>query len=110
MDKKDTVDMSFVVFLKATLGKMVATNTLDKDFIDLHFWHAWPKKYYSIKYFDNTKGMDALSNGSEDVPGPQNNEDHNAQEDNVETQIQDIDEMRSNEASDSQSNRTASVK
>ena len=41
----------FVVFLKATLCKMVATNALPMEFIDLHFWESWPEQYYTLKSF-----------------------------------------------------------
>ena len=49
------VNMKFIVFLKGTLGKMVATNTLKKDFINLDFWETWPRKFYNVKAYDLTK-------------------------------------------------------
>ena len=55
MQEKGVVNRKFILFLKATLGKMVAVGTLSSDFIDLHFWQNWSKKYYNTKAFDSTK-------------------------------------------------------
>ena len=55
MEDKGYINIRFIIFLKTTLGKMVATGLLPKDFIDLHFWQQWPKKIYNIKYYDSSK-------------------------------------------------------
>ena len=31
---------------------MVATNAIPMDFLDLYFWQVWPRKYYTVKYFE----------------------------------------------------------
>ena len=51
--------------MKTTLGKMVATNTLPSDFINLHFWESWPRRFYNIKSYDASKIE--LSGPTEDV-------------------------------------------
>ena len=56
--------MKFIVFLKGTLGKMVATKTLPNDFINLQFWQSWPQKFYNIKSYDKTKNE--VNNREED--------------------------------------------
>lgn len=55
MEEKGCVNMKFIVFLKGTLGKMVGTNMLDYDFINLQFWQTFPQKFYNIKSYDSTK-------------------------------------------------------
>ena len=55
MEETRCVSMKFIVFLKGTLGKMVATNFLGHDFINLKFWQNWPQKFYNIKSYDSTK-------------------------------------------------------
>ena len=55
MEAAGYVSTRFIVFLKGTLGKMVATDTLDDDFINLQFWQSWPRKFYNIKSYDATK-------------------------------------------------------
>ena len=55
MEDKGYVNIRFIIFLKATLGKMVATEILGNDFLDLHFWQQWPKKFYNIKAYDSAK-------------------------------------------------------
>ena len=55
--EKGYVNLKFIMFLKTTLGKMMATNTIASDMFDLNFWHSWPKKYYNSKCFDNCKGF-----------------------------------------------------
>lgn len=55
MEEKGFVNNRFIIFLKATLGRMVATKILGKDFLDLHFWQLWPKKFYQIRAYDSTK-------------------------------------------------------
>ena len=47
--------MKFIVFLKGTLGKMVATGVLEKELINLDFWETWPRKFYNLKSYDMTK-------------------------------------------------------
>ena len=55
MEEKGYINIKFVIFLKTTLGKMVSTDILGKDLIDLHFWQTWPKKFYNVKCYDNAK-------------------------------------------------------
>lgn len=55
MEQKGYVSVRFIIFLKATLGKMVATNILGTDFLDLHFWQVWPKKFYNVKSYESSK-------------------------------------------------------
>ena len=55
MQDRGCVNIKFIVFLKATLGKMVATKTLGNDFINLEFWQNWPHKFYNVKSYDSTK-------------------------------------------------------
>ena len=55
METTSCVPLKFIVFMKGTLGKMVATKTLDPDFINLQFWQNWPRKFYNVKSYDNTK-------------------------------------------------------
>lgn len=54
-DNTGFINNKFVIFLKSTLTKMVATNTIGTDFLDLNFWQVWPKKIYTPKSFDNMK-------------------------------------------------------
>ena len=49
MEQNGFVNIRFIIFLKATLGKMVATEILGNDFVDLNFWQQWPKKFNNIK-------------------------------------------------------------
>ena len=55
MEAKGFVNIKFIVFLKATLGKMMATEILPNGFIDLHFWQSWPRRFYNIKCYHNSK-------------------------------------------------------
>lgn len=55
MESTGCVDMKFIIFLKTTLGKMVAANTLKNDFINLQFWQKWPQKFYNVKSYSMTK-------------------------------------------------------
>lgn len=55
MEDKSMINYKFIIFVKATLGKMVATNTLEPDFINLDFWDSWPRKFYNIRAYDMTK-------------------------------------------------------
>lgn len=55
MEEEGYVSMKFIIFLKTTLGKMVAINVFDHDFINLQFWQKWPRKFYNIKSYDCTK-------------------------------------------------------
>lgn len=55
MEQKGYVPIKFIVFLKTTLGKMVAANILGTDILDLHFWQQWPKKFYNVRQYDSTK-------------------------------------------------------
>ena len=55
MEEKGYVDFKFIVFLKATLGKMVGTNVLHKDTVNYYFWESWSKKFYNIKSYDSSK-------------------------------------------------------
>ena len=55
MDAKGFVNIKFIVFLKATLGKMMATEILPNGFIDLHFWQSFPRKFYNIKSYQSAK-------------------------------------------------------
>ena len=55
MQTKGYVNIKFIVFLKATLGKMMGTNILPQNFLDLHFWQSWPQKFYNIKSYDSIK-------------------------------------------------------
>lgn len=55
LEEKGFVSIRFIIFLKTTLSKMVATNILDQDFLDVHFWQLWPKKFYNIRCYDSTK-------------------------------------------------------
>ena len=55
MEATGCVNMRFIVFLKATLAKMVANKFLPDDFIDLQFWESFPHKFYNIKSYDGTK-------------------------------------------------------
>ena len=50
-----TVNPKFISFLKGTLGKMVGLKILRSEDINLSFWDAWPRKFYSIKSYDATK-------------------------------------------------------
>ena len=45
----------FISFLKGTLGKMVGLELLRSEDINLSFWDAWPRKFYNIKSYDQTK-------------------------------------------------------
>ena len=73
MEATGCVNMKFIVFLKMTLGKMVGNKTLPKDFINLHFWQKWPRKFYNVKSYNGTKqdflmgcGNDDNGSGSDD--------------------------------------------
>lgn len=55
MEATGCVNMKFIVFLKGTLGKLVAANALGNDFINLEFWKTWPRKFYNVRSYDNTK-------------------------------------------------------
>ena len=55
MEAKGFVNIKFIVFLKATLGKMMGTEILPNGFLDLHFWQSWPRKFYNVKAYDGTK-------------------------------------------------------
>lgn len=52
LDEKGFVSIKFVIFLKATIAKMVATKALSSDFIGLNFWQTWPKKVYHTKSYE----------------------------------------------------------
>ena len=54
-EAKGFVNIKFIVFLKATLGKMMGTNILPNNFLDLQFWLSWPRKFYNIKAYDSAK-------------------------------------------------------
>lgn len=82
MEKKGFVNMKFVVFLKATLGKMVGTKTLPNDFINLQFWQSWPHKFYNVKSYDSTKedferGNDHLYSPYSETEDDENDEEAN---------------------------------
>lgn len=66
MESTGCVNMKFIVFLKSTLGKMVAIKTLDQDFINLEFWQTWPRKFYNIKSYDTTKDEFEMENAKMD--------------------------------------------
>ena len=57
MEDKGFVNIKFIVFLKATLGKMMGTDILPNGFLDLHFWQSWPRKFYNIWCYDSTKDL-----------------------------------------------------
>ena len=70
MEEKGYVNFKFIVFLKATLGKMVGTKVLDKETINYHFWETWPKKFYNIKSYDSSKeDLSRLNAGEHQVNG-----------------------------------------
>lgn len=46
--------LNFTVFLKSSLAKLVATQTLSEDFLCIEFWEEWQAEYYSAKFFDET--------------------------------------------------------
>ena len=60
MEEKGYVNIRFIVFLKATLGKMVGTKLLDADTINLNFWESWPKRFYNVRSYDASK-LDSTS-------------------------------------------------
>ena len=55
MAEKGYVCTRFIVFLKATLGKMVGTKLLHPDILNYSFWETWPKRFYNVKSYDNSK-------------------------------------------------------
>ena len=57
MEETGCVSMKFIIFLKGTLGKMVATKILECNFINLQFWQTFPQKFYNIKYYDSSKKL-----------------------------------------------------
>ena len=51
----DVVDLSFVAFLRATLGMMAGTEVINKEYVDFDFWTAWPRKFYNVRSYDATR-------------------------------------------------------
>ena len=47
--------LSFIVFLKTTLAKMVANKALPTEFICTEFWETWPHQYYSTHSFHDVE-------------------------------------------------------
>ena len=80
MEANGCVDMKFIIFLKATLGKMVATKTLSNDFINLQFWQNWPHKFYNIKSYDATKDEFEMDNKKADDTGFDSSEEEDDQQ------------------------------
>lgn len=78
MEETGCVNMKFIIFLKATLGKMAATKCLDQDFINLKFWQNWPRKFYNVKSYDSTKDVFEIDNESLGSGGTdeENDDDH----------------------------------
>lgn len=63
------VDVKFIVFLKSTIAKMVATNTLPPNMIDLRFWQTWAMDIYKMEIFDQNQGTAGgkdMSQGAQD--------------------------------------------
>ena len=72
LEAKGFVNIKFIVFLKATLGKMMGTGILPHDFVDLQFWQSWPRKFYNVKAYDSTKeASDETELPDEDLPPTQ---------------------------------------
>lgn len=98
MEEKGFVNIKFIIFLKATLGRMVATKILPQDFLNLQFWQLWPKKFFNVRSYESTKkdlGKQtkvAILMGDEE--GDENNMDCDRDlgqpaEDDLQTQLQD---------------------
>lgn len=67
MEDKGFVNIKFIVFLKATLGKMMATGILPENLIDLHFWQSWPRKFYNIKSYNSIKAKEQIPSDREET-------------------------------------------
>ena len=94
MEANGCVNMRFIVFLKATLGKMVATNTLGRDFINLQFWQTWPRKFYNIKSYDSTKDDFEIDNAKLDDTGFSSKDEDEIVEDALHTETDQNDQER----------------
>ena len=88
MEETGCVNMKFIVFLKTTLGKMVATKTLAADFINLEFWQKWPRKFYNVKCYDSTKEQFEKDAAALNNPYHFDDDDDDNDEGNQEEQIQ----------------------
>ena len=71
MEAKGFVNIKFIVFLKATLGKMMGTGILPNDFVDLNFWQSWPRKFYNVKSYNSTKETIDPTNDNSNEEGEQ---------------------------------------
>ena len=103
MEAHGFVNFKFIAFLKTTVAKMVATNTLGPEFLGLHFWQTWAKKIYNIKSFDC---KDDSPNISEKTGKEDSTDSNNAQDTIAETQTVDNDDQfgdADTQASNSQS-------
>ena len=110
MESTGCVNMKFIVFLKTTLGKMVATKTLDSDFINLDFWQKWPQKFYSIKSYDGTKQLFESENAAMENPfGSDDDDDDDEEEEEEDDQKDQDDKGEERDEQDTQLHRDDSI-